>query len=166
MTRVLLLVLLVVSTPAVRAGGPGPDERRFVIGRCDGAACTWDCNGGSNPTCAGPDAQCALPTAQFAARLRFTVDDQICNGAAGSHFTVALAGVKDTGASFTIPDTTFDFCGVSQDDLSCGGTLGLCEGSTLPRSTVFLCTTFLDDAVLDENGIPDVSWLQYSNFLP
>jgi alpha-acetolactate decarboxylase len=166
-SRVLLLVLCAgLAARSSLAGGPGPDERKLVIGNCSGAACTWDCNGQTNPTCAHAADTCDLPSGDFAARVRFTVDDQVCTGAAGSHFTVALAGQKADGTPFTIPDTTFDFCGLTDQDLACGGTLGLCQGTTIPRSTVFSCTTFLVDGVLDEQAVPDSSWLQFSDFLP
>jgi slime mold repeat-containing protein len=169
MTNARVVVLVFCAGLAARpalAGGPGPDERQLVIGNCSGAACTWDCNGQTDPVCAKAADTCDLPSGDFAARIRFTVDDQVCSGTTGSHMTVALAGQKADGTPFTIPDTTFDFCGLTDQDLACGGSLGLCEGTTIPRATVFSCTTFLPDGVLDEQSIPDSSWLQFSDFLP
>lgn len=163
----LTLAAVVGLATAVWAGGPGPEERLLVLGRCDGdAACTWNCDPTGDQTnvgCGAAGGTCALPAPTFAARLRLSVDDQHCPGNGGGKLTLALAGHKADGSDFSIPDTTIDFCGVPEEVLSCGGTRGLCELS-LPRQTVFQCTTFFQDGLLDELAIPDTTWLPYSNF--
>jgi hypothetical protein len=165
MRRLTLLALLSLVAAAAQAGGPGPGERLIFLGRCGAAACGWDC-ASDGVTCAEAGATCALPTARFAARLRLEVDDQLCEGAAGGFLTIALAGRRDDDSAFAIQDTTLDLCGVQLQDVECGGTTGLCEGTNIPRSTVFLCATFLGNGVLDETAVPDADWLKYSNFPP
>ena len=164
MRRLALLALLSIAAATATAGGPGPDERLLFLGRCGTAACTYDCEG-DHAACTTAGATCALPTARFAARLRLDVNDQLCEGAAGGFLTIALAGRRDDGSTFEVPDTTLDFCGVQLQDVECGGTTGLCE-SNIPRSLVFLCATFLGNGVLDETAVPDADWLKYSNFPP
>jgi hypothetical protein len=127
------------------AGAPGPRARLFRVGSCGvgGPQCQWECNAPDPrqlPKCGG-GTRCAVDGAQaFVAHLVVTVDDAACSPeAGGARVTLGLRGRRSNGSEFTVPDRTFDLCGVN---VACGGCdMTLCPegGVTCPRGRVYLC---------------------------
>ncbi len=143
------------------AGAPGPDERKYQLGRCtDGSPCIWNCtvpDALDKTSCQSPSAQCVLaPTVGFAARLRISADPDDSR-----RLTVAMAGKKSDGSTFTIPDFTFSFggnIGCSERGQDIIDTNTCASDNNEPRRTVFLCAT---DNFLE---IPADFWLDGSTF--
>jgi len=137
--------VLCLGTGPAEAGAPGPRARLFRVGSCGagGPQCQWECNAPDPrqlPKCGG-GTRCAVDGAQaFVAHLVVTVDDAACSlEAGGARVTLGLRGRRSNGSEFTVPDRTFDLCGV---DVACAGCdMTLCPegGVTCPRSRVYLC---------------------------
>jgi cysteine-rich repeat protein len=137
--------VLCLGTGPADAGAPGPRARLFRVGSCGagGPQCQWECNAPDPrqlPKCGG-GTRCAVDGAEaFVAHLVVTVDDAACAPeAGGARVTLGLRGRRRNGTEFTVPDRTFDLCGV---DVACAGCdLTLCPeaGVTCPRGRVYLC---------------------------
>src|SRR5262249_61159442 len=70
-----------------------------------------------------------------------------------------LAGKKEDGTEFALPDTTLDYCNVSDSNYFCSGDskFDVCDSQfDEPRVTAFQCTTF--------GVFPTSGWLTWSNF--
>src|SRR5262249_49276857 len=141
----LTLFTLLALARAASAGAPGSEERLYEAGRCtDGTTCTWDCDARAT-ACTSQGATCGFkPSVRFAAHLRVTLDADGCDPDTG-RLTVALAGKKEDGTEFTLPDTTLDYCNVSDSNYFCSGDskFDVCDSQfDEPRVTAFQCTTF------------------------
>ena len=149
------------------AGAPGPRARLLRVGSCGvgGPQCQWECNTPEPqrlPKCGG-GTRCAVDAAQaFVAHLVVTVDDAACaDEAGGARVTLGLRGRRSNGSEFTIPDRTFDLCGV---DVACPRPdcdRMICPegGESCPRSRVFLCNNDVEEGEMARVSESDLSVL-------
>jgi cysteine-rich repeat protein len=163
----LVGIIGVLAAGVAEAGAPGSRARLFRVGSCgsDGQQCQWECNAPDPrtlPKCGG-GARCAIDaTDVFVAHLVVEIDDAACTSeAGGSHVKMALRGRRANGSEFTIPDRTFDFCGL---DFACGGCdMTLCPegGVTCPRGRIFLCDNTEEETVrVNESDLASLAtWL-------
>ena len=149
------------------AGAPGPRARLLRVGSCGvgGPQCQWECNAPDPqrlPKCDG-GTRCAVdPVQAFVAHLVVTVDDAACAAeAGGARVTFALRGRRSDGREFTVPDRTFDLCGV---DVACPRPdcdLTICPegGNTCPRTHLYLCESVDTDGETARVSESDLSML-------
>lgn len=152
----LLLALVscamaVVAHPCL-AGGPGPDERKLMLGRClpSGDPCVWRCDGdGKGASCARGNEQCTYSVLGMATgELTMRIDDRNCRGN-GAEFWTSLLVRRSDGSTFTTSEVYNDACGRKVR----------CSDSPQQPRPAFYCDAVGDYA--SESNRPLDSWLSF-----